>query len=77
MKTVRKSLQRLGEIALRPNPLTDVEYVKLLIENEKREAKPGWQTGVQMLEELKERAQIIHELPEKKSQLWQTVKPKD
>ena len=76
MKAVRKSLQRLGEIALRPNPLTDVEYVKLLIENEKREAKPGWQTRVQMLEDLKERAQIIHELPEKKSQLWQTVKPK-
>jgi hypothetical protein len=50
--------------------------VKLLIENEKREAKPGWQTRVQMLEDLKERAQIIHELPEKKSQLWQTVKPK-
>jgi hypothetical protein len=41
MKAIRKSLQRLGEIALRPNPLTDVEYVKLLIENEKREAKPG------------------------------------
>ncbi|VDI83378.1 Hypothetical predicted protein [Mytilus galloprovincialis] len=77
MKTVRKSLQRLSEIALRPNPLTDVEYVKLLIENEKREAKPGWQTRVQMLEELKQRAQIITEMPEKKSQLWETVKAKD
>ena len=39
---VRQSLERLQEIALKPNPLTQVEYIDLLIESEKQQAQPGW-----------------------------------
>ena len=38
----QQCLRRLDAIALKPNPLTQVEYLELLIESEKREAKPGW-----------------------------------
>ena len=42
MEQARRSLQRLQEIALKPNYLTEVEYIDLLIEAEEREAKPRW-----------------------------------
>ena len=43
---VRLSTKRLGEITLKPNPLTEVEYIDLLIESEKQEAKPGYQARI-------------------------------
>lgn len=36
MYRVRESLHRLDEIALKPNPLTEVQYIELLIETEKK-----------------------------------------
>ena len=38
---VRTSLQRLDGIALKPNPLTEVEYIDLLVESDKQEANIG------------------------------------
>nr|XP_046263751.1 uncharacterized protein LOC124069072 [Scatophagus argus] len=52
-------LTRLQEIALRPNPLTTPEYIDMLIEGEKSEAKEGYQVRIQSLEAMKERAKII------------------
>ncbi|XP_035987108.1 immune-associated nucleotide-binding protein 13-like [Fundulus heteroclitus] len=37
-----KCLNRLKEIALKPNPLSTPEYIEMLIKGEKQEAKPGW-----------------------------------
>ena len=42
-----QSPQNLDEIALKPNPLTQREYLKLLTEFEKSEAKPGWKKRIQ------------------------------
>uniref|UniRef100_A0A1X7U3Q5 Uncharacterized protein n=1 Tax=Amphimedon queenslandica TaxID=400682 RepID=A0A1X7U3Q5_AMPQE len=42
----RKSLQRLDEIALRLNPLTEVDYIDILIESETQQKNPGWQDRV-------------------------------
>lgn len=55
----QQSLRRLDEIALKPNPLTQLEYIELLIEQEKNEAKPGWQRRVQYYYEAKRQAEIL------------------
>ncbi|KAF3698564.1 Verrucotoxin subunit beta [Channa argus] len=52
-------ITRLQEIALRPNPLTTPEYIEMLIEGEKSEAKEGYQARIRSLEAMKERATII------------------
>ena len=41
IKKAQQSLRRLDEIALKPNPLTQVDYLEILIESEKAEAKSG------------------------------------
>ncbi|CAB1421568.1 unnamed protein product [Pleuronectes platessa] len=54
-----KCLNRLKEIALRPNPLSTPEYIDMLIEGEKAEAKSGWKTRVQYLMDMREQAEIM------------------
>ena len=62
----QRCLRRLDEIALKPNPLTQVEYLELLIESEKREAKPGWKQRIQYLEEAKRHAEILSKVKDEK-----------
>ena len=59
---VRQSTKRLGEIALKPNPLTEVEYIDLLIESEKQEAKPGYQARIKFFQDVRKRAQLATEV---------------
>uniref|UniRef100_A0A667ZJD1 Fibronectin type-III domain-containing protein n=1 Tax=Myripristis murdjan TaxID=586833 RepID=A0A667ZJD1_9TELE len=54
-----RSIARLNEIALRPNPLSTPEYIDLLIEGEKSEAKEGYLARIQSLEAMREGARII------------------
>ncbi|XP_029930631.1 stonustoxin subunit beta-like [Myripristis murdjan] len=54
-----RSIARLKEIALRPNPLSSPEYIDLLIEGEKSEAKEGYLARIQSLEAMRKRATII------------------
>ncbi|XP_056090154.1 uncharacterized protein si:ch73-170d6.2 isoform X2 [Rhinichthys klamathensis goyatoka] len=53
------SLQRLQEIALKPNPLSTPDYINLMIESEKQEAKHGFQNRIQALIEVRKKAEII------------------
>ena len=55
----RVSLKVLKDIALKPNPMTEVEYIDLLIESEKREAKPAFMERVKALEEAREQAVLL------------------
>ncbi|KAI2666731.1 hypothetical protein H4Q32_026421 [Labeo rohita] len=55
----QKSLERLQEIALKPNPLSNPDYIDLMIESEKQEAKPGFQDCIQSLREVRKKAEII------------------
>ena len=55
----QQSLRRLDEIALKPNPLTQIEYLELLIESEKYEAREGWKQRVHYYEEAKRQAEIL------------------
>ncbi|XP_006804680.1 uncharacterized protein LOC102776635 [Neolamprologus brichardi] len=62
VKLVERSaecLNRLKEIALKPNPLSTLEYIDMLIEGEKSEAKPGWKQRVQSLMSMKEKAELM------------------
>ena len=63
--TVRKSLERLQEIALRPNPLTTVQYLDVLIETERSQAEPGWQARLQQLTTLRKEAEYMEMIADK------------
>lgn len=58
----RNCLQRLGEIALKPNPLTSVEYIDLMIEAEKQEKNPGFMDRISAFQGIREDAEIIENL---------------
>uniref|UniRef100_A0A4W6EWI3 Fibronectin type-III domain-containing protein n=1 Tax=Lates calcarifer TaxID=8187 RepID=A0A4W6EWI3_LATCA len=59
METSDKCLNRLKEIALKPNPLSTPGYIDMLIEGEKSEAKPGWRERVHSLIVMREKAEHI------------------
>ena len=64
IRRTQEILKRLQDIALKPNPLTEVGYIELLIESEKLEARPGYQKRIQSLQKLKEKAKILRKLPQ-------------
>ena len=66
IKTAQQSLRRLDEIALKPDPLTQVEYLELLIESEKMEAKPGWKQRVKYLDVAKRHAEMLSKVKDKR-----------
>lgn len=49
---IRKSINRLQEIARNPDPCTQEEFIQHLIENEEREGKVGWKGRVKVLKIL-------------------------
>ena len=57
-------LNRLDEIALKPNPLSTIDYIDLLIESEKREAKQGWQSRMKVLEDIRKGEDILKQVIE-------------
>ncbi|XP_028283182.1 uncharacterized protein LOC114449584 isoform X1 [Parambassis ranga] len=59
METSAECLNRLKEIALKPNPLSTPEYIDMLIEGEKSEAKPGWNQRVQSLISMRQKAEYM------------------
>ena len=67
VKKVHDSLTKLDEIALRPNPLTEVEHLQLLIESEKSKKEPGFMERIKFYEQAKEDAEIVKKVKEKKT----------
>uniref|UniRef100_A0A1B8Y0R3 Fibronectin type-III domain-containing protein n=1 Tax=Xenopus tropicalis TaxID=8364 RepID=A0A1B8Y0R3_XENTR len=57
-----KSLKRLREIALKPNPLTTPEYIDLMIQSEEQEAQPGFLNRIKSLGEVRKRAEIMEKI---------------
>lgn len=64
-ESVRKSLQRLKEIALKPNPLSTAEYIDILIDSEKSSASPGWQERVEQLRTVRKEAEYMQQIADK------------
>ena len=58
---VQRASARLEKIALKPNPLTQVEHLNLLIESERQQAKPGHLQRIQFYEHAKQQALIMKE----------------
>lgn len=59
VEEARQCLKILGEIALKPNPLTQMDYIQLLIDSEKKLARDGWHDRVQYLEKSKDQAALM------------------
>ncbi|KAA8577579.1 hypothetical protein FQN60_016519 [Etheostoma spectabile] len=59
MKKSSQCLNRLKEIALKPDPLSTTDYIDMLIEGEKAEAKPGWKQRVESLIEMRDKAELL------------------
>ncbi|CAG0878587.1 unnamed protein product [Darwinula stevensoni] len=55
-------MNQLQENALRPEPVSTVDYINLLIEAEKREAKRGYLIRIQQLEAVKRASQLAEDL---------------
>ena len=52
-------LHRLNDIALKPNPLSTVEYIDTLIEAEKVQSDKGFRERIQALKELRKEAELL------------------
>ena len=59
---VSTSIQRLQQIALESNPMTQIECLDILIESEMNSATPGWQGRLKGLQHLRQQAQDIHDI---------------
>ena len=59
IEKIQQSLKHLTEIALKPNPLTEIEYLDLLIQCEESEAKPGYQHRVAQYRKIRKDAEIL------------------
>lgn len=62
VKCVRKSLIRLREIALRPDPLSTVEYIDMMIKTEERDGKAGWQERISQLNRIRQMAEKLRDI---------------
>jgi Mg2+ and Co2+ transporter CorA len=64
----------LKEIALRPDPLSVVEHIDLLIESEKSEKRPGFQSRIASLQNCRRRATIDKDIDRFKRSVTDTTK---
>lgn len=58
MVKMNRCKNRLEEIALRPDPLSTVEHIELMIQAEEMEGQPGYEQRIVMLNEFKHMAQV-------------------
>lgn len=58
MGIIKDCNERLQEMALRPNPLSMVEHIDLMIQSEEMEKKDGFKERIKTLEEFRRRAEI-------------------
>jgi hypothetical protein len=53
VEAARQHVIRLGEIAARPNPLSSVDYINMLIQVEQQTKASGWEVRIRHLEEVR------------------------
>ncbi|XP_031555703.1 uncharacterized protein LOC116292500 [Actinia tenebrosa] len=61
----RDILARLEEIALKPNPLSEVDHIDLLIQSEQCEAKEGWTRRVEAYKEVRKQAMVLSKIKDR------------
>ncbi|XP_056604121.1 uncharacterized protein LOC130420666 [Triplophysa dalaica] len=62
IESSQHSSRRLQEIALKPNPLSTPDYIDLMIQAEKQEAKPGYKERIESLLEVKKKAETMNKV---------------
>ena len=68
---IQRGLKKLSEIALKKDPLQQVDYLDLLIESEKSQAKPGWKDRVSALQKTRDKAVEINRLEKPGFDPWE------
>ncbi|XP_067033108.1 uncharacterized protein [Acropora muricata] len=68
---LQRGLKKLSEIALKEDPLKQVDYLDLLIESEKSQARPGWQDRVKSLQKTRDKAEDINRLAKPGFDPWE------
>ena len=68
---IRRCLAALGEIALKPNPLTTVDYIDQMIIAEKDTCQAGWRERVYQLESARKQAEYLKKLEEEGYDPWE------
>jgi hypothetical protein len=58
MNEMNRCKTRLKEVALRPDPLSTVEHIDLMIQAEESDRQPGYDKRIKMLEEMKRMALV-------------------
>ena len=58
MVTISLSLQHLRQISS-PDQISVVEYIDLIIESEKQEARPGWSERVSALVDIRKQTDTL------------------
>ncbi|KAK7075182.1 hypothetical protein SK128_000576 [Halocaridina rubra] len=59
IKDIQKCVERLEEIALKPNPVSTIEYIDLLVQSEKMQKLKHFEKRIEMLLKLKEEVKIL------------------
>lgn len=63
VREARQCIDCLNEIAFKPhNPMTEVEYIDLLLESEKQEQKPGFMDRIASYKKMKKKAHLLSKL---------------
>ncbi|KAL3855330.1 hypothetical protein ACJMK2_014546 [Sinanodonta woodiana] len=70
IKRVRDCINELKQKAIKQNPLSQVEYIEILIEAERSEAKYGWQKRVEMYQSFKKQAELMKDIPNQTFKHW-------
>ncbi|KAI9550834.1 hypothetical protein GHT06_005415 [Daphnia sinensis] len=66
---VSRCIQRLDEIALRPNPFSTPQYIDLIIDAEQQEKRVGFKERIESLKKLRQMAVITSKVKNKESLL--------
>jgi len=62
IKTITACLQRLDQIALRPDAFTTTDYIELMIQSEMKEKKSGFQERIKSLNSLLDKARVVRKI---------------
>ena len=65
VKKCRSILERLRKIALKPDPLSEVDYIEILIDAEMQERKPGHRERIRELNDIKAKAERLRQVKNK------------
>ena len=68
---MQRGLNTLSEIALKKDPLQQVDYLDLLISSETSQARPGWKDRVDSLRETRKKAEQVNKLARPDYDPWQ------